>query len=147
MNNLSQRCAREGVWSESPVSVEGRRRWSSPHCSAPPDVDWQSSASASRDLEDLESDLRFFYYSLNSKAESDEDVFSLPAIENDPYSGTSPHAELLERRALALWRLAAGAGSIVVFTARSLLGRLVGRADQSGPVSSSTLAKNCRSTI
>jgi transcription-repair coupling factor (superfamily II helicase) len=80
----------------------------------------------SRDLEDLESDLRFFHSSFDSKVDSDEEVFSLPAIENDPYSATSPHADLLERRALALWRLSAGAGSIVVFTAHSLLGRLVG---------------------
>src|SRR6185503_15070111 len=30
----------------------------------------------------------------------------LPASESDPYAGGSPHAETLERRALALWRLA-----------------------------------------
>jgi len=78
-----------------------------------------------RDLEDLERDLRFFYCALNSRAECEGEVFTLPASESDPYSGTSPHAEILERRALALWRLAAGAGDIVMLTARSLMRRFV----------------------
>jgi hypothetical protein len=29
----------------------------------------------------------------------------LPASESDPYAGSSPHAETLERRALTLWQL------------------------------------------
>src|SRR5919201_6075898 len=62
-----------------------------------------------RDLEDLERDLRFFYCALQGRAECEAEVFTLPASESDPYSGTSPHAEILERRALALWRLASGA--------------------------------------
>ncbi len=78
-----------------------------------------------RDLEDLERDLRFFYCVLNGRAECEGEVFTLPASESDPYSGTSPHAEILERRAFALWRLASGAGDIVMLTARSLLRRFV----------------------
>lgn len=78
-----------------------------------------------RDLEDLERDLRFFYCTLNGLNECEEQVFTLPASESNPYSGTSPHAELLERRALALWRLASGAGDIVMLTARSLMQRFV----------------------
>ena len=78
-----------------------------------------------RDLEDLERDLKFFYNVINNRNECEEQVFTLPASENDPYSGVSPHAELLERRALALWRLASGAGDIVMLTARSLLQRFV----------------------
>jgi transcription-repair coupling factor (superfamily II helicase) len=78
-----------------------------------------------RDLEDLERDLRFFYCTLNSRNECEEHVFTLPASESNPYSGTSPHAELLERRALALWRLASGTGDIVMLTARSLMQRFV----------------------
>ena len=78
-----------------------------------------------RDLEDLERDLKFFYNSINNRNECEEQVFTLPASESDPYSGVSPHAELLERRALALWRLASGAGDIVMLTARSLLQRFV----------------------
>ncbi len=78
-----------------------------------------------RDLEDLERDLKFFYNVINNRNECEEQVFTLPASESDPYSGVSPHAELLERRALALWRLASGAGEIVMLTARSLLQRFV----------------------
>jgi transcription-repair coupling factor (superfamily II helicase) len=77
------------------------------------------------DLEDLERDLRFFYCQLNGRAECENEIFILPASESDPYSGASPHAEILERRALALWRLAAGAGDIVMLTARSLMRRFV----------------------
>lgn len=78
-----------------------------------------------RDLEDLERDLRFFYCQLHHRRECENEIFTLPTSERDPYSGTSPHAEILERRALALWRLTAGAGDIVLLTARSLLRRFV----------------------
>jgi transcription-repair coupling factor (superfamily II helicase) len=77
------------------------------------------------DLEALERDLKFFYCSLNRRADCDSRLFTLPSSETDPYSGTSPHAEVLERRALALWRLTAGAGDIVLMTARSLMRRYV----------------------
>ena len=78
-----------------------------------------------RDLEDLERDLRFFYCQLNGRVECENEIFILPASESDPYSGASPHAEILERRALALWRLTAGAGNIVMLTSRSLMRRFV----------------------
>jgi transcription-repair coupling factor (superfamily II helicase) len=78
-----------------------------------------------RDLEDLERDLRFFYCQLNGRTECENEIFILPASESDPYSGASPHAEILERRALALWRLTAGAGDIVMLTVRSLMRRFV----------------------
>ncbi|MEO6726549.1 MAG: hypothetical protein ABIP14_14775, partial [Blastocatellia bacterium] len=77
----------------------------------------------SRDLEDLERDLRFFYCHLGDHEECENEIFTLPASESDPYSGTSPHAEILERRALALWRLTAGIGDIVLLTCRSLMRR------------------------
>ncbi|HKX26657.1 MAG TPA: transcription-repair coupling factor [Blastocatellia bacterium] len=78
-----------------------------------------------RDLEELERDLRFFYCTLNRRAECENEIFTLPASESDPYSGTSPHAEILERRALGLWRLSAKIGDIVLLTARSLMRRFV----------------------
>ena len=78
-----------------------------------------------RDLEDLDRDLRFFYCQLNSRLECENEIFILPASESDPYSGASPHAEILERRALALWRLTAGAGDILMLTTRSLMRRFV----------------------
>ncbi len=81
---------------------------------------------AGRDLEQLEGDVRFFYTSLAGEKAGEDDLLVLPAIEADPYSGTSPHAEILERRALALWKLAQGHGRIVLMTAGSLLPRVVG---------------------
>ncbi|MGE0130682.1 MAG: transcription-repair coupling factor [Blastocatellales bacterium] len=78
-----------------------------------------------RDLEDLERDLRFFYCQFTGRTECENEIFVLPASESDPYSGASPHAEILERRALALWRLAAGTGDIVMLTSRSLMRRFV----------------------
>lgn len=82
-----------------------------------------------RDLEELENDLRFFYTQLHGREECEKEVFTLPTSESDPYSGTSPHAEILERRALALWRLTAGTGDIVLLSARSLLRRFVAADD------------------
>ena len=60
---------------------------------------------AQRDLEDWERDINFWYCALRGVAETAE-VAVLPASESDPYAGGSPHAETLEKRALALWRLA-----------------------------------------
>ena len=81
---------------------------------------------AGRDLEQLEGDVRFFFTSLAGDIAGEDDVLVLPPVEADPYSGTSPHAEILERRALALWKLAQGGGRIVLMTAGSLLPRVVG---------------------
>ena len=61
---------------------------------------------AQRDLEDWERDLNFWYCALRGLAEAKDAVTVLPASESDPYAGGSPHTETLEKRALALWRLA-----------------------------------------
>src|SRR5947208_14362098 len=61
---------------------------------------------AQRDLEAWERDLTFWYCALHGVNDCDEAVAVLPASENDPYAGGSPHAETLEKRGLALWRLA-----------------------------------------
>jgi transcription-repair coupling factor (superfamily II helicase) len=61
---------------------------------------------AQRDLEAWERDISFWYCALRNSDEGSEPVVVLPASESDPYAGGSPHAETLERRALALWRLA-----------------------------------------
>ena len=61
---------------------------------------------AQRDLENWERDISFWYCALRGTSECEEAVAVLPASESDPYAGGSPHAETLERRALALWRLA-----------------------------------------
>jgi len=61
---------------------------------------------AQRDLENWERDIGFWYCALRGTTECGDAVTVLPASETDPYAGGSPHAETLERRALALWRLA-----------------------------------------
>ena len=49
--------------------------------------------------------VRFWYSALSGKESSDDEILVLPASEIDPYAGISPHAQTLERRALALWQL------------------------------------------
>ncbi|MDQ1589985.1 MAG: hypothetical protein QOG71_612 [Pyrinomonadaceae bacterium] len=88
---------------------------------------------ASRDLEQWDRDLCFWSEALRRRkgegeardAREKASVLTLPASESDPYAGASPHAETLERRALTLWRLAAGQGDFVLLTARALARRTV----------------------
>jgi transcription-repair coupling factor (superfamily II helicase) len=75
---------------------------------------------ANRDLEPWEEDLRFWYCALAGKQSCDQEVLLLPASESDPYAGSSPHPDTLERRALTLWRLAHGRQDFVLMTARAL---------------------------
>lgn len=55
----------------------------------------------------------------------DPEIYSLPAFETDPYSGVSPHAETLERRALALWRMSQKMPSFLALSAKSLITRTI----------------------
>src|SRR4030095_13388580 len=48
---------------------------------------------------------------------------------SDPYAGGSPHAETLERRALALWRLAQNKPDFALLTSRALAPRPVSSAE------------------
>ena len=80
---------------------------------------------SNRDLETWERDLRFWYCALHGQAACDEDVLLLPASESDPYAGSSPHAETLEQRALALWQIARGAPAFILLTARGLARKTV----------------------
>ncbi|HXQ74682.1 MAG TPA: hypothetical protein VN844_29520, partial [Pyrinomonadaceae bacterium] len=84
---------------------------------------------ATRDLEPWEQDLRFWYCALAGKKTADNEVLVLPASETDPYAGISPHAQTLERRALALWRLQRQRPSFVLLTARALARKTVGPAE------------------
>src|SRR5438067_2815915 len=69
-------------------------------------------------------DLEFF----QSKVENQKSkIISLPSFETDPYSGTSPHAETQERRALTLWYLTNEQPDFLVLPARSLISRVVPR--------------------
>ncbi|HYX31449.1 MAG TPA: transcription-repair coupling factor [Pyrinomonadaceae bacterium] len=80
---------------------------------------------AQRDLENWERDISFWYCALRGVADCSETVAVVPASESDPYAGGSPHAETLERRALALWRLARGRGDFVLLSSRALARRTV----------------------
>jgi transcription-repair coupling factor (superfamily II helicase) len=75
---------------------------------------------SNRDLEPLERDLRFWYCALAGKTDCNNEVLLLPSSESDPYAGSSPHAETLEQRALALWRLTRHSQDFVLLTARAL---------------------------
>ncbi len=61
---------------------------------------------AQRDLENWERDISFWYCALRGVTDCEDAVAVVPASESDPYAGGSPHPETLEKRALALWRLA-----------------------------------------
>lgn len=89
-------------------------------------------------LETWETDLSFFASEAWKRAEaysisknsicSDSPQFSnilaLPSFEADIYSGTSPHAEIQERRALALWNLAYEPPAFLVVSAKSLITKI-----------------------
>lgn len=80
---------------------------------------------SNRELEPWEGDLRFWYCALAGKKDCENEVLTLPASESDPYAGSSPHADTLERRALTLWRLARQKQDFVLLTARALSRRTV----------------------
>ncbi len=80
---------------------------------------------SNRDLEPWESDLRFWYCALAGKSNCENEVLILPSSESDPYAGSSPHPDTLERRALTLWRLAHHNQDFVMITARALARRTV----------------------
>jgi len=80
---------------------------------------------ATRDLEPWERDLHFWYAALSGTESSDNEILVLPASETDPYAGVSPHAQTLERRALALWQLQQRSPSFVLLTARALARKTV----------------------
>jgi len=78
-----------------------------------------------RDLEPWESDLRVWHGALAGKETADAEILTLPASETDPYAGISPHAQTLEKRALALWRLQLQQPDFVLLTARALARKTV----------------------
>jgi transcription-repair coupling factor (superfamily II helicase) len=82
-------------------------------------------AQSTRDLESWERDLQFWYSALSGEEDAENEILVLPASETDPYAGTSPHAQTLERRALALWRLRQRRSNFVLLTARALARKTV----------------------
>jgi transcription-repair coupling factor (superfamily II helicase) len=84
---------------------------------------------AQRDLESWERDLAFWYCAVRGVDDCGEAVAVLPASESDPYAGGSPHTETLERRALALWRLARLRQDFLLLTSRALARRTIAPPD------------------
>ena len=70
-------------------------------------------------LDGWESDIRFW------TGEKGSNVVCLPSFDTDVYSGSSPHAETMERRALSLWQMKREAPDFLLVSARSLIGRTV----------------------
>jgi transcription-repair coupling factor (superfamily II helicase) len=73
---------------------------------------------------DTNSDAETWYCDLLFFQGKDESAaLFLPSFGTDPYSGVSPHAETLERRALTLWQLSLRKSRFIVVPVRSLVTR------------------------
>jgi transcription-repair coupling factor (superfamily II helicase) len=72
--------------------------------------------------EELLAPLRWFYRALTGKPASR--VLPLPAPDVLPYDARSPHPEISEDRAVALWRFATGDADILVVPVASALARM-----------------------
>jgi transcription-repair coupling factor (superfamily II helicase) len=55
-------------------------------------------------------------------------VLTLPSLDCSPYEGRSPHAEILEQRAVALWSVAQGRARVLLTPVAAALGRFRERA-------------------
>ena len=66
--------------------------------------------------------VRWFYRAITGKP--GRRVAQLPAYEVLPYEGRSPHAEIAEARAVALWRLANGEIDILIAPVQAVLWRM-----------------------
>jgi transcription-repair coupling factor (superfamily II helicase) len=80
---------------------------------------------SNREVEEFQPDVEFFYCALNGVDTCASSVLAIPALETDPYDGTSPHAEVLEQRALALHRAAQGEARILLTSLAALAERTV----------------------
>lgn len=80
---------------------------------------------SNRRAEALLEPLRFFHALLTGREESS--VVLLPAGDVSPYRGLSPHPDIAEARAVALWKLATGEAEMAVVALEAALGRLAGR--------------------
>ena len=70
---------------------------------------------SNREIEEIQSDVEFFFGALNGRSSEQIDcspVLAIPSSESDPYDGVSPHPDVLEQRALALYRSASRNNSI-----------------------------------
>ncbi|HET8674172.1 MAG TPA: hypothetical protein VFO63_00170, partial [Blastocatellia bacterium] len=82
-------------------------------------------ARSNKEVEEFQSDVEFFYCALNGVNSCETKVLTIPSLETDPYDGTSPHAEVLEQRALALYRAMAGDARVLLTSIGALAERTV----------------------
>ncbi|HLM62374.1 MAG TPA: transcription-repair coupling factor, partial [Pyrinomonadaceae bacterium] len=87
-------------------------------------------ADSNKDSEAWECDIEFFnskFQTQNSKSNEvgnrnlDSGILNLPSFESDIYANVSPHAETLEKRALALWNLTNAKPDFLIASAKSLI--------------------------
>jgi len=78
-----------------------------------------------RDLEDFCRDIQFFYCAVNGVKDCEDDILLFPASEHNPYDGTSPHPEVLQNRAVTLFRLTQSKPKFVLMPTRSLVQRTI----------------------
>lgn len=71
-------------------------------------------------------DLEYF---LAKTAGNEAECVVLPSFETNPYSGVSPHAETLEKRALALWQMRNRKPEFVTMSARAAIQRIADAAE------------------
>src|SRR5215467_765659 len=76
-----------------------------------------------RGVESLATDITYFHNELNGSGANR--VCPFPAWETDPYAGLTPHADIQQARATALWRLRNKQVDVVVASTRSMATRLV----------------------
>jgi transcription-repair coupling factor (superfamily II helicase) len=79
-----------------------------------------------KDVEQITSDARFFYATLEgaSEAEVDRAVLPLPSLQVDPYRGMTPHFRVSAARARALHAVATGTGRLIIASSAALLPRV-----------------------
>jgi transcription-repair coupling factor (superfamily II helicase) len=82
-------------------------------------------ARSNREVEEFQSDVEFFYAALNGSDSGESPILTIPAVETDPYDGTSPHIELLEQRALALYRASRKDARILLTSLAALAERTI----------------------
>ena len=77
---------------------------------------------SNNELEIYENDLEFWQSKIENRKSKIE---TLPSFEIDIYSSISPHAETLERRALALWNLTISPPDFLLTSAKSLITKIL----------------------
>src|SRR4029079_13020762 len=75
-----------------------------------------------RAVESLATDIDYFHSELNTNGAGR--VCAFPAWETDPYAGLTPHIDIQQARATALWKLRNNQVDIAVASIRSLAARL-----------------------